>query len=139
MLRLAIGLGSQIKVNRRKQLSALWTGRAVEKSWNTKKKMASSDFCKYKCPVSTKIFTNENLTFKNETLAFHGRKLKGERHIFSSYNGNGVVFIKKSERSKPIKIPILKTFYDQFPGVFSKNEENDAERSPHQDVNFNWF
>ena len=100
--------------------------------------MAFSDFCKYKCPVSTKIFANENLTFKNETLAFHGRKLKGERHIFSSYNGNGVVFIKKSERSKPIKIPSLKTFYDlQFPGVFSENEENDAERSTRQGTNFN--
>ena len=43
---------------------------------------------------------------------------------------------KKSERSKPIKIPSLK-IYDQFSGVFSENEENDAERSTHQDTNFN--
>ena len=47
-----------------------------------------------------------------------------------------MVFIKKSERSKPIKIPGLKTFYGQFPSVFSENEEIDAKRSTHQDTNF---
>ena len=66
--------------------------------------------------MSTKIFANENLTFKNETLDFHERKLKNEGYIFSSYTRNDVVFIKNPERSKPIKIPSLKTFYDQFPG-----------------------
>ena len=59
------------------------------------KKLASSDFSKYEFAVSTKIFANENLTFKNETLAFHGRKQKREGHIFSSYTRNGMVFIKK--------------------------------------------
>ena len=95
ILRLAIGLGSQIKINQRKQLSTLWTGSTVGK------------------PVSSKIFANENLTFKNETLAFYGRKLKYEGHNFFSCTRNGLVFIKKSERSKPIKIPSLKT-YDSF-------------------------
>ena len=102
-----------------------------------KKKLASNNFSKYKFPVNTKIFANENLTFKNETLAFHGRKLKPEGRIFSSYTRNGVVFIKKSERSNPIKIPSLKTFYGQFPSVFSENGEFDTERSTHQDTNFN--
>ena len=45
----------------------------------------------------------------NETPAFHGRKLKHEGHIFSSYTKNGVVFIKNFERSKPIKVPSFKT------------------------------
>ena len=93
--------------------------------------MVSNDFFKYKFPGNTKIFANENLTFMNETLAFHERKLKREGHIFSSYTRNGVVFIKKSERSKPITIPSLKTFYDQFPAVFSENEEIYPERSTH--------
>ena len=84
--------------------------------------------------MNTKVFANENLTFKNETMAFHGIKPKREDHIFSSSTRNGVVFIKISERSKPIKIPSLKTFYDQFPGVFSINEEIDAERYTHQDT-----
>ena len=83
---------------------------------------------------NTKIFGNENLTFKNEKLAFHGRKLKHERHIFFSYTRNGVIFIKKSERSKPIKISSLKTFYDQFPRFFSENEVNNAKISTHQDT-----
>ena len=96
--------------------------------------MASNDFSKYKFPVNTKIFANENLTFKNETLAFHGEKLKRLGHIFSSYTRNGAVLTKKSGRSKPIKIPSLKTFYDQFPGVFNVNEEINAERSTHQDT-----
>ena len=50
-----------------------------------KKEMASNDFSKYKFPVNTKIFANENLTFKDVTLAFHGRKLKREGYIFSSF------------------------------------------------------
>ena len=47
-------------------------------------------------------------------LAFYGRKLKCEGCIFFSCTRNGLVFIKKSERSKPIKIPSLKTFYDSL-------------------------
>ena len=39
--------------------------------------------------------------------------------------------LKKSERSKPMKISSLKNFYDQFPGVFSENEDTDEERSTH--------
>ena len=81
--------------------------------------------------MNSKIFANENLTFKNETLAFHERKLKCEGHIFSSYTRNGMVFVKKSERFMPIKTTCLKIFYNQFPGVFSENEETDAERSTH--------
>ena len=56
--------------------------------------MASNGFSKYKIPGSTKIFANENLTFKDETLAFHGMKLEREGHIFSTYTKNGAVFIK---------------------------------------------
>ena len=41
---------------------------------------------------------------------------------------------KYSERSKLIKIPSLKTFYEQTPGVLSENEEIDAERSANQDT-----
>ena len=65
MLTLAIGLGSQIKINQRDQLSAIWTGSTVGKSWKTNKKLAANDFSKYKFPVNTKIFANKNLTFKN--------------------------------------------------------------------------
>ena len=87
-----------------------------------------------KLPGNTKIFDNKNLTFKNETLAFPGRKLKHERPIFFTYTRNGVIFIKKSERSKPIKISSLRTFYDKFPSFFSESEVNDAKISTHQDT-----
>ena len=49
------------------------------------------------------FFAYENLTFKNETLAFFGRKLKREGQVFFSYTRNGVVFIKIFERFKSIK------------------------------------
>ena len=62
------GIGQSDKNKSRKQLSALWTENIVEKSWETKK-MASNDLSKYNFPVNTKIFADENLTFKNETLA----------------------------------------------------------------------
>ena len=127
------GLGSQVKINQRKQPSALSTGRTVEKISKIKKKVFN-DFSKYRFSGNTKIFSNKNLTFKNQTLAFHGTKLKCEGHIFSSYVRNRSALIKKSERSMPIKTTTLKTFYDQFPGVFSKNEEVNAEKSTHQDI-----
>ena len=41
---------------------------------------------------------------------------------------------KKSERSKLVKMSSLKTFYDQFPGISSENEEIDVERSTYQDT-----
>ena len=61
------------------------------------KKLASNDFFKYIfARKANKIFANEDLSFRNEILAFHGRKLKHEGHIFSSYTRNGsVVFMKK--------------------------------------------
>ena len=131
-------IGQSDKNKSKKTIIRFVDRKHCRKILENKKELASSDFSKYNFPVSTKTFANENLTFKNETLAFHGRKLKREGHIFSSYTRNGVVFIKKSERSKPIKIPSLKTFYDlQFPGVFSENEENDAQRSTRQGTNFN--
>ena len=68
-----------------------------------KKKMVSSDFSKFKFPVNTKIFANENLTFKNETLAFYQTKLKRGGHIFSSYTRNGAIFIKDLKDLSPKK------------------------------------
>ena len=71
--------------NKSKKTIILFVNRKhCRKILENKKKMASNDFSKYKFPVNTKIFTNKDLTFKNETLDFHGRKLKREGHIFSS-------------------------------------------------------
>ena len=96
------GIGQSDKNKSRKQLSALWTENIVEKSWKTKK-MASNDLSKYNFPVNTKIFADENLTFKNETLAIYQRNLKRGGHVFSSYTRNGVVFIKDLKDLSPKK------------------------------------
>ena len=83
------------------------TGRTVEKSSKKKKNwfpMTSPDinFQGILKSLSMKI----QLSRMKQWL-FYGRKVKVEGHIFSSYTRNGVVFIQKSERSKPTHLESL--------------------------------
>lgn len=45
---------------------------------------------------------------------------------FSSCTRNGVVFVKESGRSKPIKVSILKIFYELFPNTFYENVNKES-------------
>ena len=47
-----------------------------------KRQLDSTDFTKYQILCNNKIFITEKLTSKNETLAFHERRLKCSYHIF---------------------------------------------------------
>lgn len=84
-----------------------------------RKQLPSKNFTKYQFS-STKIFAKENLTFKNKKLSFYRRKLKREDQLFSSHARNGVVFVKKCERSKTIKESSLKTCCELLPNIFMK-------------------
>ena len=81
---------------------------------------------KYNFRNSSKIFINENLTRVNENIAFKGRKLKIKGMVNACYTRNGVIHIKKSERSKPIKIYHMSEMYDLFPD-FNFNHEEEVE------------
>ena len=67
-----------------------------------------------------KIFTRVN-----EAIAFQKRKLKCNGIIYASYTRNGVVHLKKSEWSKPIKVFFMCEMYDLFPNFNFIEEESE--------------
>ena len=69
---------------------------------------------KYNFSRNNKIFINENLTRANEYIAFCGRKLKRNSKINSCFTWDGVVFIKKTEKSKAFKFHHMNVLYDAF-------------------------
>ena len=64
---------------------------------------------------NNKIFINKNLTGANESIAFCGRKLKRNSKIHSCFTRDGIVFIKKTEKSKAFKVHHMNGLYDAFP------------------------
>ena len=70
---------------------------------------------KYNFSRNNKIFINENLTRANESIAFCGRKLKRNSKIHSCFTRDGIVFIKKTEKSKAFKVHHMNVLYDAFP------------------------
>ena len=69
---------------------------------------------KYNFSRKNKIFINENLTRANESIAFCGRKLKRNSKIHSCFTRDGIVFIKKTEKSKAFKVHHMNVLYDAF-------------------------
>ena len=71
---------------------------------NRKKLININSQMKYNFSQNNKIFINENLTRANESIAFCGRKLKRNSKIHSCFTRDGIVFIKKTEKSKAFKV-----------------------------------
>ena len=82
---------------------------------NRKKLRNVNSETKYNFSRNNQIFINENLTRLNESLAFCGRKLKKNGVIHSSFTKDGVVHIKRTEQSKPLKVHHMNQLYDAFP------------------------
>ena len=51
----------------------------------------------------------------NESLAYQGRKLKCNNHVYACYSRDRVVTIKITEHSKATKIHHMKDLLDLFP------------------------
>ena len=79
---------------------------------------------KYNFSRNNKIFINENLTRANEFIAFCGRKLKFISKIHPCFTRDGIVFIKKTEKSKAFKVHHMNDLYDAFPefDIFDDDE-----------------
>ena len=69
---------------------------------------------KYNFSRNNKSFINENLTRANESIAFCGRKVKRNSKIHSCFTSGGIVFIKKTEKSKAFKFHHMNVLYDAF-------------------------
>ena len=68
-----------------------------------RKKFQSLNKEKHGFIQNTKVFINENLTLMNENIAFTNRKLKCSGFFNACFAIDGIVRIKKSENSKPLK------------------------------------
>ena len=80
---------------------------------NRKKLININNEMKYNFSQSNKICINENLTCANKSIAFCGRKLKRNSKIHSCFTRDGIVFIKKTEKSKAFHR--MNDLYDTFP------------------------
>ena len=82
------------------------------------------------------IFTNENLTLRNNKIAFLFRKLKRADHIEKTFTRNGTVHasIPDIQRRKVLKIHHLKDLFNIFPVPdfcenITEDEQNDSLQS----------
>ena len=82
---------------------------------NRKKLININSETKYNFSQNNKIFINKNLTHANEAIPFCGRKLKRNSKIQSCFTRDGIVFIKKTEKSKAFKAHHMNVLYDPFP------------------------
>ena len=73
-----------------------------KKALLNRKQFEIIDLKKHQFVSGTKIFINENLTVKNEHLAFNCRQLKKRNYIFSTFTKNSTVYIKQNENSRPV-------------------------------------
>ena len=79
-----------------------------------KRKLQNLDKEKHSFSQNTKVFINENLTVMNENIAFNGRKLKRSGLVHACFTIDGIVRIKKSENSKPLKVCHMKNLRELF-------------------------
>ena len=82
------------------------------------------------------ISINENLTVKNNEIAFLGRKRKRSGHLNKIYTRDGTVHISSPEihRGKVLKIHQIKDLFNLFPYYdlgenYRENDQNDSLQS----------
>ena len=82
------------------------------------------------------VFINENLTVKNNEIAFLGRKLKRSGHLNKIYTRDGTVHISSPEihRGKVLKIHHINDLFSLFPYYdfgenYRENDQNDSLQS----------
>ena len=82
------------------------------------------------------VFVNENLTVKNNEIAFLNRKLKRNGHLTKIYTRDGAVHISSPEihRGKVLKIYHTNDLFNLFPYYdfrenYRENDQNDSLQS----------
>ena len=83
-------------------------------SFENKKKLAKLNNEKHNFREGTKIFVNESLTPMNEFIPFNCTKLKCKELIHSCYSRNGVLNIKMTDKSWPVKIIYMESLLNLF-------------------------
>ena len=94
-----------------------------KKALLNRKQLERIDLKKHHLVSSTRIFINENLTVKNDHLAFNCRQLKKRNYIFGSFTKNGTVYVKQNENSRPVAILNMNVLHDLFPNFYDMSKE----------------
>ena len=82
---------------------------------------------------NTKVFIDENLKLMNENIAFNGRKLNWSGLVHACFIIDGIVCIKKSQNSKPLKVFHIKNLHELFPD-FNFDVDEDLFHNASQDA-----
>ena len=114
MLKHVIELGNQIGTNQKKKIVRFLNRKHCKKALLNRRKLQNLDKEKHGFSQNTKVFINENLTLMNENIAFNGRKLKWSGLVHACFTIDGIVRIKKSENSKPLKVFHMKNLRELF-------------------------
>ena len=103
---------------------------------HTKKAILSRKNLRKSSSPNCNFFINENLTVKNNEIAFLGRKLKRSEHLNKIYTRDGTVHILSPEihREKVLKIYHINDLFNVFPYYdfgenYSENDQNDSLQS----------
>ena len=101
---------------------------------NAKKALLSRKNLRKSSSANCNVSINENLTVKNNEIAFVGRKIKRSGHLNKIYTRDGTVHISSPEihRGKVLKIHHINDLFNLFPYYdFGENyRENDQNDSP---------
>ena len=99
---------------------------------HAKKALTSRKNIRKSSSPNCNVFINENLTVKNNEIAFPSRKLKRSGHLTKIYARDGTVHISSPEvhRGKVLKIYHINDLFNLFPYYFGENyRENDQNDS----------
>ena len=109
--------------------------RFINRKHAKKALISRKDLRKRSLPNSN-VFKNENLTMKNNEIAFLSRKLKCSGHLTKLYTRNGTVHISSPEihRGEVSKIYHINELFNLFPYYdfgenYSENDLNDSLQS----------
>ena len=109
--------------------------RFINRKHAKKALISRKDLRKRSLPNSN-VFINENLTMKNNEIAFLSRKLKRRGHLTKLYTRNGTVHISSPEihRGEVSKIYHINELFNLFPYYdfgenYSENDLNDSLQS----------
>ena len=109
--------------------------RFINRKHAKKALISRKDLRKRSLPNSN-VFKNENLTMKNNEIAFLSRKLKRSGHLTKLYTRNGTVHISSPEihKGEVSKIYHINELFNLFPYYdfgenYSENDLNDSLQS----------
>ena len=103
---------------------------------HAKKALTSRKNLRKSSSPNCNVFINENLTVKNNEIAFLSRKLKRSGHLTKIYTRDGTVHISSPEihRGKVLKIYHINDLFNLFPYYdfgenYRENDQNDSLQS----------